>query len=169
MNQNNSLAMFENESIGKLMIKFSLPAIASMVVNSIYNIVDQIFIGQGVGMYGNAATNLTFPLVTIAMAIGTLIADGCVAYFSLKLGQKNYDEAERLLRAETLLSAADELDMRLLSGLLSGSSLEKLEQSLFLTASALQYRKKRLMNIAHCAHTSDLLAFLRFCREKGIL
>ena len=61
MNQNNSLAMFENESIGKLMIKFSLPAIASMVVNSIYNIVDQIFIGQGVGMYGNAATNLTLP------------------------------------------------------------------------------------------------------------
>ena len=69
MNQNNSLAMFENESIGKLMLKFSLPAIASMVVNSVYNIVDQIFIGQGVGMYGNAATNLTFPLVTIAMAI----------------------------------------------------------------------------------------------------
>ena len=52
MNQNNSLAMFENESIGKLMLKFSLPAIASMVVNSVYNIVDQIFIGQGVGMYG---------------------------------------------------------------------------------------------------------------------
>lgn len=88
MSQNNSLAMFENEPIGKLMLKFSLPAIASMVVNSIYNIVDQIFIGQGVGVYGNAATNLTFPLVTISMAIGTLIADGCVAYFSLKLGQK---------------------------------------------------------------------------------
>ena len=45
MNSNNSLAMFENESIAKLMLKFSLPAIASMVVNSIYNIVDQIFIG----------------------------------------------------------------------------------------------------------------------------
>ena len=97
MTQNNSLAMFENESIAKLMLKFSLPAIASMVVNSIYNIVDQIFIGQGVGMYGNAATNLTFPLVTIAMAIGTLIADGCVAYFSLKLGQKNYEEAARTM------------------------------------------------------------------------
>ena len=50
-------------------------------------------------MYGNAATNLTFPLVTIAMAIGTLIADGCVAYFSLKLGQKNYDEAARTMGA----------------------------------------------------------------------
>ena len=81
----------------------------------------------------------------------------------------NDPEAERLLRAETLLGAADELDMQLLCGLLSGSSLEKLEQTLFLTASALQYRKKRLMNVARCAHTSELLEFLRFCRGKGIL
>ena len=118
MNQNNSLAMFENESIGKLMLKFSLPAIASMVVNSIYNIVDQIFIGQGVGMYGNAATNLTFPLVTIAMAIGTLIADGCVAYFSLKLGQKNYDEAARTM--------GNGITISLLAGLFITLSMELL-------------------------------------------
>ena len=118
MNQNNALAMFENESIGKLMIKFSLPAIASMVVNSIYNIVDQIFIGQGVGMYGNAATNLTFPLVTIAMAIGTLIADGCVAYFSLKLGQKNYDEAARTM--------GNGITISLLAGLFITLSMELL-------------------------------------------
>ena len=97
MNQDNSLAMFEKEPIVKLMLKFALPAIAAMVVNSIYNIVDQIFIGQGVGMLGNAATNLTFPLVTISMAIGTMIADGCVAYFSLKLGQRRYDEAARTM------------------------------------------------------------------------
>lgn len=97
MNQDNSLAMFEKEPIVKLMLKFALPAIAAMVVNSIYNIVDQIFIGQGVGMLGNAATNLTFPLVTISMAIGTMIADGCVAYFSLKLGQRSYDEAARTM------------------------------------------------------------------------
>lgn len=118
MSQNNSLAMFENESIGKLMVKFSLPAIASMVVNSIYNIVDQIFIGQGVGMYGNAATNLTFPLVTIAMAIGTLIADGCVAYFSLKLGQKNYDEAARTM--------GNGITISLLAGLFITLSMELL-------------------------------------------
>lgn len=97
MKQENSLAMFENESIAKLLLKFALPAIASMVVNSIYNIVDQIFIGQGVGMLGNAATNLTFPLVTFSMALGTMIADGCVAYFSIKLGQKDYNEATRTM------------------------------------------------------------------------
>ncbi|MCF0138105.1 MAG: MATE family efflux transporter, partial [Oscillospiraceae bacterium] len=97
MQSENSLLMFERESILKLMLKFALPAIASMVVNSIYNIVDQIFIGQGVGMLGNAATNLTFPLVTLSMALSTMIADGCVAYFSIKLGQKRYDEATRTM------------------------------------------------------------------------
>ena len=81
MQNDHSLEMFEREPISKLLCKFALPAIASMVVNSIYNIVDQIFIGQGVGVLGNAATNLTFPLVTFSMAIGTMIADGCVAYF----------------------------------------------------------------------------------------
>lgn len=115
---NNSLAMFESEPIGKLMLKFSLPAIASMVVNSIYNIVDQIFIGQGVGMYGNAATNLTFPLVTISMAIGTLIADGCVAYFSIKLGQKNYDDAARTM--------GNGITVSLLAGLFITLSMELL-------------------------------------------
>ncbi len=118
MSQNNSLAMFESESIGKLMLKFSLPAIASMVVNSIYNIVDQIFIGQGVGVYGNAATNLTFPLVTLSMAIGTLIADGCVAYFSLKLGQKNYEEAARTM--------GNGITISLLAGLFITLSMELL-------------------------------------------
>ena len=120
MNQDNSLAMFEKEPIVKLMLKFALPAIAAMVVNSIYNIVDQIFIGQGVGMLGNAATNLTFPLVTISMAIGTMIADGCVAYFSLKLGQRRYDEAA--------LTMGNGIAISLLAGLFITLSMELLLQ-----------------------------------------
>ena len=120
MNQDNSLAMFEKEPIVKLMLKFALPAIAAMVVNSIYNIVDQIFIGQGVGMLGNAATNLTFPLVTISMAIGTMIADGCVAYFSLKLGQRRYDEAA--------LTMSNGIAISLLAGLFITLSMELLLQ-----------------------------------------
>ena len=120
MNQDNSLTMFEKEPIVKLMLRFALPAIASMVVNSIYNIVDQIFIGQGVGMLGNAATNLTFPLVTISMAIGTMIADGCVAYFSLKLGQRRYDEAA--------LTMGNGIAISLLAGLFITLSMELLLQ-----------------------------------------
>ena len=120
MNQDNSLAMFEKEPIVKLMLKFALPAIAAMVVNSIYNIVDQIFIGQGVGMLGNAATNLTFPLVTISMAIGTMIADGCVAYFSLQLWQRRYDEAA--------LTMGNGIAISLLAGLFITLSMELLLQ-----------------------------------------
>lgn len=101
---NQGISIFEKESIGKLLVKFSVPAIISMVVNSIYNIVDQIFIGWGVGFLGNAATNVTFPLVTISLAVSALIADGCVAYFSLKLGEKNYEAAASTMGNGVMLS-----------------------------------------------------------------
>ena len=108
------LLMFEQQSIGKLMLKFSLPAIISMVVNSIYNIVDQIFIGWGVGYLGNAATNVAFPLMTVAMALSTLICDGCVAYFSLKLGEKRYEEAARTMGNGVMIATVTGLTMFLL-------------------------------------------------------
>ena len=78
-------------------------------------------------------------------------------------------EAERLLRAETLLNACDRTDLRLMDSLMKGASLDSLEQELFLTASALQYRKRRLMNISGCTQTADFLAFMAFCRDKKIL
>ena len=56
------------EKISKLMLKFSIPSIISLVVNSLYNIVDQIFIGWGVGFLGNGATNVVFPITVLAMA-----------------------------------------------------------------------------------------------------
>ena len=59
--------------IGKLLRKFALPAVISMLVNAVYNIVDQIFIGQGVGYLGNAATTVAFPVVTIILAVSTLL------------------------------------------------------------------------------------------------
>lgn len=97
MSPTTSLSAFESEPISRLMLKFSLPAIISMVVNSLYNIVDQIFIGRGVGYLGNAATNINFPVSTAFLAVSSLIADGCVAYFSLKLGDKKYEEAAKAM------------------------------------------------------------------------
>ena len=75
------------EKIGKLIKKFSIPCIISMLVNSLYNIVDQIFIGQGVGYLGNGATNVVFPLVMIGLAFSLMFGDGASAYLSLKLGE----------------------------------------------------------------------------------
>lgn len=83
------------EKIGKLMKKFSIPCIISLVVNSLYNIVDQIFIGWGVGYLGNGATNIVFPLTMVCLSFALMFGDGASAYLSLKLGQKNKEDAKR--------------------------------------------------------------------------
>lgn len=84
-----------NEKIIKLIKKFSIPCIISLVVNSLYNIVDQIFIGWGVGYLGNGATNVVFPLNMIALAFALMFGDGASAYLSLKLGEKKKEEASK--------------------------------------------------------------------------
>lgn len=83
------------EKIGKLIRKFSIPSIISLLVNSLYNIIDQIFIGWGVGYLGNGATNIVFPLTMVALAFSLMQGDGTSAYLSLKLGEKKKDEAAK--------------------------------------------------------------------------
>jgi len=83
------------EKIGKLLRKFAIPCIISMVVNALYNMVDQIFIGWGVGYLGNGATNIVFPIVVVCMAFSLMFADGTSAYLSLRLGEKKQKEAEK--------------------------------------------------------------------------
>lgn len=85
----------ENGKIGKLLLNFSIPCIISMLVGALYNIVDQIFIGNGVGYLGNAATNVVYPFTVIALALALLIGDGTSALFSLNLGKKDYDKANK--------------------------------------------------------------------------
>ena len=92
MNATNYLA---EEKISKLMLKFSVPCIMSLLVSSLYNIVDQIFIGRGVGYLGNGATNVVFPITVIALALALMIGDGCAAHLSLCLGRGKTEEAEK--------------------------------------------------------------------------
>ena len=92
--------------IGHLLMQFALPAIIAMLVNSVYNIVDQIFIGQGIGYLGNAATTISFPIVTIILAVSTLLGAGGSAYAAIKLGEKKEEEAERTLGTVTILTLA---------------------------------------------------------------
>lgn len=73
----------ETEQIGKLILKYSLPAIASSLVSSIYNIVDQIFVGNKIVELGNAATNVAFPLVMIVTTLAMTFGAGSAASFSL--------------------------------------------------------------------------------------
>ncbi len=81
--------------IGSLMIKYAIPSVVALVVNALYNIVDQIFIGWGVGTLGNSATNVVFPLNMVVMAVALLLGDGGAAYLSLELGRGNKKEAEK--------------------------------------------------------------------------
>lgn len=83
--------------IKSLLISFSIPAIIGCLINSVYNIVDQIFIGQGVGYLGNAATTVAFPIMTILLAFATLIGAGASAYAAIRLGERREEEAVRTL------------------------------------------------------------------------
>lgn len=82
--------------VGKLLPKFAIPAVISMLVSALYNIVDQIFIGQGVGMYGNAATNVAFPLTTLATSMGLLLGIGGASNFNLEMGRKQEEKAKKI-------------------------------------------------------------------------
>ena len=85
------------ERIDKLIAKFAIPAIISMLVSSLYNIVDQIFIGQGVGMLGNAATNIAFPISIICTATALLLGIGSASNFNLKSGAGESEEASKIV------------------------------------------------------------------------
>lgn len=87
----------ENEKLSKLIMKYSIPCVIAMVVNALYSTVDQIFIGQGVGYIGNAATNITFPLVVLALGFSLLLGDGAAAFYSIKLGEKNKEEGAKAI------------------------------------------------------------------------
>ena len=85
------------ESIGKLLMQYAVPAIIAMTASSLYNMVDSIFIGHGVGTMAISGLALTFPLMNLAAAFGSLVGVGAATLISVKLGQKDYDTAQRVL------------------------------------------------------------------------
>ena len=101
---------FGTEPVGKLLISLAIPAIIANLVNALYNVVDQIFIGQKIGFLGNAATNVAFPLTTICLAIGLMTGVGAATNFNLELGRK------RPKRAKSVAGTA--ATMLLLSGII---------------------------------------------------
>ena len=106
----NKKMRFGTESIPKLLVSLAVPAIIANLVNALYNIVDQIFIGQKIGFLGNAATNVAFPLTTICLAIGLMTGVGAATNFNLELGRK------RLKRAKSVAGTA--VTMLLLGGII---------------------------------------------------
>ncbi|MDR3258438.1 MAG: hypothetical protein LBT51_02325 [Fusobacteriaceae bacterium] len=95
MEQTNANAFLEHEKLGKLMQKFAIPCIISLLVGALYNIVDQIFIANAdyLGSSGNAANTVVFPLTVVALAIAVMIGDGSCAFVSISLGAKEENKA----------------------------------------------------------------------------
>ena len=98
MEQTNQNRMLGEEKISKLLVKFSIPCILSLLISALYNIVDQIFVGNSaLGYLGNAATGIVFPILIIAQAFAWCIGDGCAAYLSICQGKKDTQNAHRCI------------------------------------------------------------------------
>ena len=93
------------DPIKKLLIQFALPSIFALIISSLYNIVDQIFIGNSVGMLGNAATNVAFPLVTICTALALLSGIGGAANFNISLGRGQNELARHYIKNSISLAS----------------------------------------------------------------
>lgn len=97
MSQNGTINELGTERIGKLLTQYAVPAIIAMTASSLYNMVDSIFIGHGVGPLAISGLAVTFPLMNLAAAFGSLVGVGASALISVKLGQKDYDTAHKIL------------------------------------------------------------------------
>jgi putative MATE family efflux protein len=101
----NSSTFLGTEKMSKLIVKFSIPCILSLLVSALYNIVDQIFIGNSsVGTLGNTATTIVFPLTVIALAFGLVLGDGAAAYMSILLGKGEKDKLPKVVGTSIIIS-----------------------------------------------------------------
>ena len=98
MNTAAEVSSFGTEKLSKLMLKFSTPCVLSLLVSALYNIVDQIFIGNSeLSTLGNAATGVVFPFFIIAQAFAWCFGDGCAAYLNICLGKKDMQSADKAI------------------------------------------------------------------------
>lgn len=107
VNMQTNRSPLETEPLTKLLFRYSVPTTLTLMVNYIYNIVDQIFVGQGVGITGMAAINIAFPLSILVNAVSLLLGDGCAANVSLCLGRREQENANKIFgQAVTWIVAA---------------------------------------------------------------
>lgn len=130
----------EIEPIGRLLKSYALPAVVGMMVNSLYNIVDRIFVGQGVSSLALSGLAVTFPILIFLQAFGMLVGAGASARISIYLGQKNRDGAEKLLGNAFVLS----LFLSSSTILLCYLFMDKLLLSFGASATTLRYAKEYL-------------------------
>jgi len=112
------------KDISKLLIQFAIPSIFALIISALYNIVDQIFIGNSVGMLGNAATNVAFPLTTICTAIALLCGIGAAANFNISLGRGDREKAKHYIRNAVSFATISGIILIIFTQLFMGSLLK---------------------------------------------
>ena len=120
-----SNTFLETQPIGRLMAKYAVPCVISLLVAALYNIVDQLFIANAdyLGSYGNAANTVVFPLTVVALSIAVMIGDGCCAFVSISLGANRRDAAHKSIGSAVLLCVSASLLLTALYLLLRESIL----------------------------------------------
>ena len=120
-----SNTFLETQPIGRLMAKYAVPCVISLLVAALYNIVDQLFIANAdyLGSYGNAANTVVFPLTVVALSIAVMIGDGCCAFVSISLGANRRDAAHKSIGSAVLLCVSASLLLTALYLLLRDSIL----------------------------------------------
>ena len=115
----------ETEPVGRLMHRYAIPCVISLLVGALYNIVDQIFIANAsyLGSYGNAANTVVFPLTVVALAIAVMIGDGCCTFVSISLGKGQREDARRAVGNAVVLAAGSGLVLTALYLLLADQIL----------------------------------------------
>ena len=153
----NNQQVLGTEPVGKLLIKYSVPAIIGMMVNGLYNVVDRIFIGNmpGVGPLAITGLGVTMPIMTIIMAFGMLIGIGTATNISIKLGQGKKDEAEKFIGNSITLSVIVGLTIMII-GLIFGDQILQLFGA---SASSLEYAKAYI-NVILLGTVFNLIGFV---------
>ena len=100
-----SNGFLEKEKISRLLLRFSIPCIASLLISALYNVVDQIFVGNSIGYLGNAATGVAFPILIITMAFSWCYGDGAAAYISLCQGRRDSENAHKCVGSIATVTA----------------------------------------------------------------
>lgn len=153
---NNNKQVLGTEPVGKLLLRYSLPAIIGMMVNGLYNVVDRIFIGNipGVGPLAIAGLGVTMPIMTIIIAFGMLIGIGTTTNISIRLGQNNKEEAEKLIGNAIVLSVIVGLMITVI-GLIFGNQILQL----FGASEDSLYYAKSYINIILLGSVFNIIGF----------
>lgn len=117
----NQRTLMETGDLKKIILRYAIPSVIAMIISALYNIVDQIFIGRGVGYIGNAATSIGFPIIVLVQGFALLLGDGATAYYSIKLGEGKRIEGAKIVGNAICLLAV----LGIIFGVVSYVFLEK--------------------------------------------